>query len=174
MRVAVIGGGIAGLAAAWELCQPAEGRSGQGAGVPRPAAAVDKVTVFEPHQLGGCIRTTEFAGHLVDEGPDAFLTRVPEAVELCQELGIGDELVAPAAGRSMLWWQGHLRPLPEGLVLGVPRQLGPLIGSRILSPLGVLRAGLDLVLPRGRPARGAHCLGAHCRALRCRGRGSAG
>ena len=73
-------------------------------------------------------------------------------MQLCRELGIGDELVAPAAGRSMLWWQGRLRPLPEGLVLGVPRQLAPLIGSRILSPLGVLRAGLDLVLPRGRPA----------------------
>ncbi len=151
MRIAVIGGGIAGLAAAWELCQLAPERQGHGAAEPEAAqlAAVTEVTVFEPQQLGGCIRTTEFAGHLIDEGPDAFLTRVPEAVQLCRELGISDELVAPEAGRSMLWWQGRLRPLPEGLVLGVPRQLAPLIGSRILSPRGVLRAALDLVLPRG-------------------------
>ena len=103
MRIAVIGGGISGLAAAWELHQRAE-----------PAGATD-VTIFEPDRLGGCIRTTDFAGHLVDEGPDAFLTRVPEAVQLCRELGISDELVPPAVGRSMLWWRGRLRPLPEGL-----------------------------------------------------------
>jgi oxygen-dependent protoporphyrinogen oxidase len=137
--VAIVGGGIAGLSAAWELVRRSEA-----------AGSVD-VTVFEPDRLGGCIRTSEFAGHLVDEGPDAFLTRVPDAVQLCQELGIGDELVAPAAGRSMLWWNGRLRPLPEGLVLGVPRQLRPLITSGILSPPGVARAALDLLLPRGRP-----------------------
>lgn len=119
MRVAIIGGGISGLAAAWELRHHAE------------------VTVFEPNQLGGCIRTTSFEGHLVDEGPDAFLTRVPDAVRLCEELGIADELVAPSAGRSMIWWDGRLRPLPEGLVLGVPRQMGSVIKSGILSPAGV-------------------------------------
>ncbi len=143
MRVAIVGGGIAGLAAAWELVRPTDA-AGSGT-VPV------EVTVFEPGRLGGCIRTTEFAGHLVDEGPDAFLTRVPDAVQLCRQLGISDELVAPAAGRSMLWWNGRLRPLPEGLVLGVPRQLRPLITSGILSPTGVGRAALDLLLPRSRP-----------------------
>jgi oxygen-dependent protoporphyrinogen oxidase len=136
VRVAIIGGGISGLAAAWELRHHAE------------------VTVFEPNQLGGCIRTTSFEGHLVDEGPDAFLTRVPDAVRLCEELGIADELVAPSAGRSMIWWDGRLRPLPEGLVLGVPRQMGSVIKSGILSPAGVARAALDLVLPRRRPPAG--------------------
>ncbi len=139
MRAAVIGGGITGLAAAWELYQ----RAGSVGGT--------EVTVFEAERLGGSIRTTDFAGHQIDEGPDAFLTRVPEGTQLCRELGIADELVAPAAGRSMLWWRGRLRPLPDGLVLGVPRQLGPLVGSGVLSPFGVLRAGLDLCLPRRRP-----------------------
>jgi oxygen-dependent protoporphyrinogen oxidase len=134
LRVAVIGGGIAGLAAAWELRHHAD------------------ITVFEPNQLGGCIRTTPFEGHLVDEGPDAFLTRVPDAVQLCQELGLAGELVAPSAGRSMIWSDGRLRPLPDGLVLGVPRQMGGVIRSGILSPAGVARAALDLVLPRRRPA----------------------
>lgn len=133
MRIAVVGGGISGLAAAWELRHHGE------------------ITVFEPNPLGGCIRTTSFEGHLVDEGPDAFLTRVPDAVRLCDELGIADELIAPSAGRSMIWWDGRLRPLPAGLVLGVPRQMGSVIRSGILSPAGVGRAALDLVLPRRRP-----------------------
>jgi oxygen-dependent protoporphyrinogen oxidase len=130
VRVAVIGGGIAGLAAAWELRDRAE------------------VTVFEPGHLGGRLQTGTFAGQPTDLGADAFLTRVPEAVALCDELGLGDELVAPAAGRTLLWWRGRLRPLPDGLVLGVPRRLGPLLRSGLLSPLGMARAGLDLVLPR--------------------------
>ena len=133
----MIGGGISGLAAAWELRGDAD------------------VTVFEPERLGGRIRTTLFDGRPVDEGPDAFLTRVPEAVQLCRELEIEPELVPPAAGRSMIWWDGRLRPLPEGLVLGVPRQIGGLVGGLlsggILSARGVARAALDLVLPRRRP-----------------------
>jgi protoporphyrinogen/coproporphyrinogen III oxidase len=129
LRVAVIGGGIAGLAAAWEL------RSGA------------RVTVFEPAALGGRIQTSMFEGRLVDCGPDAFLTRVPDAVELCEELGI-DDLVAPAEGRTLLWWQGRLRTLPDGLVLGVPKHLVPLATSGLLSPPGVVRAAGDLILPR--------------------------
>lgn len=136
MKVAVIGAGIAGLAAAWELRQAAG------------------VTVFDPDPAGGRIRTAPFRGLPVDEGPDAFLTRVPEAVSLCRELGIDGELVAPVAGRTMLWYRDRLRPLPEGLVLGVPRQLGPLAASGILSPVGLGRAALDLVLPRRRAPRG--------------------
>jgi oxygen-dependent protoporphyrinogen oxidase len=129
MRVAVVGGGIAGLAAAWELRDRAE------------------VTVFEPGALGGKLRTTEFAGRGVDEGPDAFITRTPEATALCAELGLAGELVAPAAGRTLLWYRGRLLPLPDGLVLGVPKRVGPLARSGLLSPLGLARAGLDLVLP---------------------------
>jgi protoporphyrinogen/coproporphyrinogen III oxidase len=130
VRVAVVGGGIAGLAAAWELRDRAE------------------VTVFEPDQLGGRLRTAPFAGQPTDLGADAFLTRVPDAVALCEELGLTGQLIAPAPGRTLLWWRHRLRPLPDGLVLGVPRRLGPLVRSGLLSPLGVARAGLDLVLPR--------------------------
>ena len=76
MKAAVVGGGIAGLAAAWELRSHAE------------------VTVFEPAGLGGRIRTAPFEGRPVDCGPDAFITRVPDALRLCEELGV-DDLVAP-------------------------------------------------------------------------------
>jgi protoporphyrinogen/coproporphyrinogen III oxidase len=129
LRVAVVGGGIAGLAAAWEL------------------RAHARLTVFEPAALGGRIHTGLFEGRPVDCGPDAFITRVPYALELCEELGVED-LVAPQEGRTLLWWQGRLRTLPDGLVLGAPKHLLPLATSGLLSPLGLIRAAADLVLPR--------------------------
>jgi oxygen-dependent protoporphyrinogen oxidase len=130
VRVAVVGAGIAGLAAAWDLRNRAS------------------VTVFDPGPLGGKLQTPPFDGRPVDSGPDAFLTRVPDAVQLCRALDLEGELVPPAAGRALLWWRGRLRALPDGLVLGAPRRVGPLVGSGLLSPLGMARAGLDLVLPR--------------------------
>jgi oxygen-dependent protoporphyrinogen oxidase len=129
MRLAIVGAGIAGLAAAWEAHTRAE------------------VTVFEPGPVGGKLRTADFDGRPVDCGADAFLTRVPEAVALADELGFDDELVAPAAGKALVWRAGARHPLPEDLVLGVPKRIGPLLRSRLLGPAGVARAGLDLVLP---------------------------
>jgi oxygen-dependent protoporphyrinogen oxidase len=134
MKVAVIGGGISGLAAAWEL----KGRA--------------EVTVFEPGRLGGKILTEDFDGHPVDCGPDSFITRDPAASELAAELGLADELVAPAASGVLLWSGGRLRRLPEGLMLGTPRRLLPLALSGILSPAGVARAALG-VLPTARVGR---------------------
>ncbi|MBV9660433.1 MAG: protoporphyrinogen oxidase [Acidimicrobiales bacterium] len=128
MRAAVVGGGIAGLAAAWELSSQAE------------------VTVVEPERLGGKILTEQFEGRPVECGPDAFITRSPDALRLCAEIGV-DDLVAPSVGRTLLWWKGRCRALPEGLVLGVPRHLGPLVRSGLLSPLGLIRVAGDLVLP---------------------------
>src|SRR5947209_4813127 len=133
-RVAVVGGGITGLATAYFLQQ---------AGV--------AVTLIEAdHRLGGKIRTDTLAGVPVEAGPDAFLARVPSAVELCRDLGLGDELVAPASGTAFIWTGGRLRPLPGRHVLGVPTGLGPLVRSGVLSPAGVARAALDLVLPQSR------------------------
>lgn len=131
MRIAVVGAGIAGLSAAWDLS----------------ATPGVEVSVFDPGPPGGKLRTTLFAGRPVDEGPDAFLCRTPEATDLCAELGV-DDLIAPAAGRTLLWVRGRLRPLPEGLMLGVPARVGPLLRSRLLTPAGLARAGMDLVLPR--------------------------
>jgi protoporphyrinogen/coproporphyrinogen III oxidase len=136
VKLAVVGGGIAGLAAAWELLGPNS-----------PAA---EVTVFEPADLGGKLRTSSFLGRQIDEAPDSLITRAPDGVVLCQELGLGDDLVAPAANRALLFSHGKLWPLPAGLVLGAPSRLLPLLRSRILSPGGIARASLDTVLPRSR------------------------
>lgn len=136
-HVVVVGGGITGLAAAHALAH-----------APRPP----RVTLLEADdRLGGKILTTEIAGHPVDAGPDAFLARVPWATDLCRRLGLGDELVSPARGRAFVWSRGRLRPLPEDLVLGVPTALWPLARSGIVPIPGLVRAGLDLVLPADAP-----------------------
>lgn len=135
--VAVVGGGITGLAAAWEALR-----------------AGAHVTVFEAaDRLGGRIRTEEVAGHMVDLGADAFLARVPHATELCLELGLEEEVVHPSAEGAYVWARGRLRPLPPGLVLGAPAGLGDLaalVRSRLVTPTGAGRAAVDLVLPATR------------------------
>jgi oxygen-dependent protoporphyrinogen oxidase len=132
-RVAVIGGGITGLTAAYRLAGPDR-----------------HVVVLEADdRLGGKIRTSPFAGlAAVDEGPDAVLARVPWGVGLLREVGLGDTLVSPAVGTAYVWWNGRLHTIPEGLVLGVPAGLGGLARSRLLSWPGKLRAALEPVLPR--------------------------
>jgi oxygen-dependent protoporphyrinogen oxidase len=132
-RVVVVGGGITGLATAWYL----QSRHGIAA------------TVLEAaDRPGGKIRTDELAGVPVEAGPDTFLARVPEAADLCREVGLGDDLVAPATASAFVWARARLRPLPPGLVLGVPTGLTQLARSGLVSPVGMARAALDLVLPR--------------------------
>jgi protoporphyrinogen/coproporphyrinogen III oxidase len=130
ITVVVVGGGIAGLSAAWALAS---------------APPAVRVVVLEADaRLGGKLRTGEVGGRAVDLGPDAFLARRPEAVALCRELGLGDALVSPGRRNAYVWARGALRPLPEGLAVGVPTRLGALARSGILTPLGVGRAALDL------------------------------
>ncbi|HEY1279678.1 MAG TPA: protoporphyrinogen oxidase, partial [Acidimicrobiales bacterium] len=133
-HVVVVGGGITGLAAAFELTQQTE-----------PPA----VTVLEASdRLGGKILTTKFEGRPVDAGADSVLARVPWAVDLLRELGMGDELIAPATGRAFVWWRGALHAIPPGLVLGVPTGLPALGRSGLLSWRGKARAAVEPLLPR--------------------------
>ena len=133
-RVAVIGGGISGLAAARAL----------------RAAGLEVVVLEATDRLGGKIRSGSFEGRPIELGPDNFLTRDPSAARLCRELGLGDDLVAPRTSSASVVVHGRLHRLPPGLVLGIPTDLGALARSGILSPAGLVRAGLDLTLP-GRP-----------------------
>ena len=134
--VAVVGGGVAGLAAALEA-----GRAGA------------QVVVLEAStRLGGKVRVSDVGGLPVDEGADAMLARVPYGVQLAQDAGLGGELVSPAAGQAALWTRGRLRPLPGGTLMGVPGDLAALARSEVLSPAGLLRVPLDLALPGDRQA----------------------
>jgi protoporphyrinogen/coproporphyrinogen III oxidase len=125
-RFAVVGGGIAGLAAAWELRKV------------RPDAEITLLDADD--RVGGKIRTTPFAGRMVDEGADAFLARVPYAAALAREIGLGDDLVSPATGQASLWIGDSLKPIPAGHVLGVPTDIDLVAKSGILSDEAVERA----------------------------------
>jgi len=127
-RVLVIGAGISGLAAAWELSR---------AGL--------AVTVVDAAGVGGKIRTSPFAGRPLDEGADAFLRRVPAALELCEELGLTDRLVSPAATNAKLWTGDRLVALPAGTVMGLPISFDGL--GDVLSPAGIERARQEPDLP---------------------------
>ncbi|HEX9681988.1 MAG TPA: protoporphyrinogen oxidase [Acidimicrobiales bacterium] len=129
--IVVVGGGIAGLAAAYE------------------ASASAEVTLLEASgRVGGKLETMSFGGMPVERGADVFLARVPWGVDLAREVGLGDDLIEPSTSSASLWTRGRLRPLPDGLMLGVPTNLGSVARSGVLSIPGVARAGLDLVLPR--------------------------
>lgn len=137
-RVAVVGGGITGLAAAHALLHPGDGST-------PPAASV---TVYEAQdRLGGKIRTTPFAGiDAVDEGPDAFLARLPWATGLARRVGLGDRLVSPAKGSAAVWWN-ELQPIPDGLLLGLPTDVVKLARTRLISWPGKLRAATEVLRP---------------------------
>ncbi len=139
--VVVVGGGIAGLAAAWELT----------GGVDGPGPSAPRVMVIEEGTaLGGKLRSEPFGApdRIVDLGADGFLGRRPEAYTLCRELGLADELVPVGASSASIWVRGRLRPMPKGLVLGVPTRVWPTVRSGVLRPSGSLRLALDVVSPR--------------------------
>jgi oxygen-dependent protoporphyrinogen oxidase len=138
-RVAVLGGGISGLATAWELT----GGTG-GSGDPAP-----EVVVLEASdRLGGALRSQPLGGRTVDTGPDGFLGRRPEAIELCGEVGLGATLAPIGARGASVWARGRLRPLPEGLALGIPTRFWPTARSGVLGLRGRLGLAGDALLPR--------------------------
>ena len=133
-HVVVVGGGIAGLAAAHALLTSHE---------------APRVTLIEADdRVGGKIRSSAFAGlDAVDEGADAFLARVPWATQLAAEVGLGHDLVSPRAASASVWWDG-LRPIPGGLLLGMPTDVLALARTRLLSARAKARAALEPFLPR--------------------------
>ena len=120
-HAAVVGGGVAGLAAALRLL--------------RRAPDVE-VTLFEKQErLGGEIHTEYVDGFVIEAGADSFLTRKPRGVRLCEELGVAGRLVARQAQHAgtFVRYGGALHPLPEGLTGMIPTRLDVLAGSTLLS-----------------------------------------
>ncbi len=139
-HVAVVGGGITGLSAAFYLQKELKEKGLEW-----------KVTLLESSdQLGGKIKTVDYNGFIMEQGPDSILERKTSAKELIKELGLEDELVNNQTGQAYILHDDQLLPIPEGAVMGVPTKLTPFATTPLVSPIGKARALADLFLPRSK------------------------
>jgi oxygen-dependent protoporphyrinogen oxidase len=153
-RIVIVGGGIAGLAAAYYASK---------------RSPDSRITVLESDsRWGGKITTDrvelEDGSFVIEGGPDTFLATKPFATRLCDELGIGDRLhgTNPKIRNTYVLSNGQLLPLPDGLAMMVPTNLPAMLRTRLVSWPGKARMGMDLLLParglngdesRGKPTR---------------------
>ncbi len=138
MRIAIIGGGIAGMAAAYELAKA------------RAEDSSIEYTLFESRErLGGSIASQIVNGSVLECGPDSFLTEKTAAAELCRELGLGTDLLPSndAARKTYIVVKNRLVALPDGLMFLVPTKLVPTALSPLFSLSTKIRMGLELLHP---------------------------
>ncbi|MBX3426543.1 MAG: protoporphyrinogen oxidase [Pirellulales bacterium] len=137
-RIAVIGGGITGLTAAWHLCRR------------DPTAQI--VLYESANRPGGVLQTERHDGYCLELGPDSFLRRLPWAVKLCEQLGIAGELTPtePASAGVYTVYRGRLVRMPEGLAAMAPQRIWPMIRTPILTPWGKVRMAAERLLPARR------------------------
>src|SRR3569833_4213020 len=150
MRVAIIGGGIAGLAAAYEL--------------EKTRTADEKVgySLFESRdRLGGSLASETVNGIVLERGPDSFLTEKAAGAELCRELGLADQLMSSndANRKTYIVVKNRLVPLPDGLMFLIPTKLVPTALTRLFSPATRLKMALELLHPP-RPSQEADSVAA--------------
>jgi protoporphyrinogen/coproporphyrinogen III oxidase len=134
-RIAIIGGGIAGLSAAFYLEKA------------RRAGADLQWALFEKSdRLGGVIQTERHDGFVIEAGPDSFLSIKPDASRLCQELGIADQLITSndASRKTYILVKGKLLPIPQGLEFMVPTRIWPMATTPLFSFKTKLRMATEL------------------------------
>ena len=152
MRLLVVGGGITGLAAAWEA-------------VRSPDGPVEVLLVEASGRFGGKVHTERTDGLLIEHGPDSFVSYRPAALQLAEELGLSGDVISTSGTRTVhLRARGRLQPMPAGMGMVLPSRLWPFVTTGILSPADKLRAGVDLVLPRRLVAGQDTSIGAFLRA----------
>ena len=137
-RIAIIGGGISGLAAAHRLLEL------------NPSSPWQITLLEASPRLGGTIQTEDREGFLLERGPDSFISEKPEAVALAKRLGLESRLIETNAEhrRSFIVRNGRLRPVPEGFQLLAPSRIWPFVTTDIFGVAGKLRMAADLFLPR--------------------------
>ncbi|MFO0677447.1 MAG: protoporphyrinogen oxidase [Polyangiaceae bacterium] len=138
LSVVIVGGGIAGLAAAHDLVRA------HGDGHPVDVTLVEKGSV-----LGGNLRSERGDGFVVDGGPDSWVVTKPDTTALVKEIGLEKELVTtiPENRRVYVAHEGELHPLPEGLVLGVPTRIRPVVETRLFTWRGKMRMAAEPFVP---------------------------
>jgi oxygen-dependent protoporphyrinogen oxidase len=146
-QVIVIGGGIAGLATAYELHRQ----------------QIPFLLLEASARVGGVIWSEAVDGFNVDGGPDSLLIQKPDGIRLCEELGLGSRLVVTKPPRlAFIQRGGRLHPLPAGSVMGIPTEWGPFITTGLFSWTGKLRMAAELFVPR-RPGDDDESIGAFMR-----------
>jgi len=139
-RIAIIGGGISGLAAAFELAELRQNAS----------AAVEYVLYEGSSRFGGVLQTEHIDGCSVEAGPDSFITEKPWATDLCRTLGLGDQLIGSndADRKTYILTKGRLVEMPDGLMFMVPTKIMPTVLSPLFSWKTKLRMAKELFHPR--------------------------
>ena len=139
-RVAVIGGGISGLAAAHRLCE---------------LSPTLRITLYESRdRLGGVLQTVRRDGYLIEWGADNFITNVPWGVELCRRIGYADQLAQTNSEHrhAFVVRRGRLHKIPEGFIIMAPSRVWPVVTTPILSPWGKLRMAWEYFVPKSTQA----------------------
>ena len=128
MKTVIIGGGISGLAAAYEL-----------------AKAGQPAILYDPAPLGGVIQTRQVEGCLIEAGPDSFLSAKPAALQLIRELGIEDQVIGSNDHQRVTFIrrEGRMVPLPDGLMMMVPTKVAPMVTTPLLGWGTKIKMGLE-------------------------------
>tara|TARA_B100000959_G_scaffold41681_2_gene41869 strand:- start:3315 stop:4751 length:1437 start_codon:yes stop_codon:yes gene_type:complete len=138
-KIVIIGGGIAGLAAAYRIHE-----------VIAQGASIECVLLESAEKFGGKISTMRFDGFIVEHGPDSFISQKPQAIELCKKLGLADRLTGtnPDHPSTYVYLNNKLVTMPDGLSLMIPTKFMPFIFSPLFSWSAKIRMGMDLFIPK--------------------------
>lgn len=137
-KVAIIGGGIAGLTTAFYLQK-----------IVRENNLPIEIKLIEAsHRLGGKMQTVIKDGYTIERGPDSFLARKTSITRLAKEVGMEDQLVHNSTGKSYVLVDDKLFSMPGGSIMGIPTEVGPFITTGLFSIPGKIRAAADFILPR--------------------------
>jgi oxygen-dependent protoporphyrinogen oxidase len=138
-RVTVVGGGITGLACAWKLVRRAE----------KAGRALDVRVIEKSARVGGNIQTERKGGFVIDAGPDSWIATKPQAEELARSVELGPHIIGTVETNRRVYiaHDDALHPMPEGLVLGIPTEIGPMVRTSLFSWDQKLRMGLEPLVP---------------------------
>lgn len=129
-RIAIVGAGITGLSSAYFI---------------KKARPDIEVTIYEAsNRVGGKIQTYRTEGYTIELGPESYLGRKQIMTDIAKDIGLEEQLVTNKTGQSYIYAKNKLYPIPGGSILGVPTDIKPFFKTKLISPLGKVRASFDL------------------------------